>query len=414
MSNVISNRHWADLTDEYVHTDTQYQNIAVSEGEVWRTITNGVFDTIEIPVGTTLYTFDRQSSTRLYKLVDWQNAFNTATGSYVLNYYVNNSGTALTSTYYGYIDIPVTSGEIYRISDVFSAKGDTIPCRGVFYNVNDTFVKQIKFVNPPVLPYQWNDVIVPPTATKMRVNFLQSLNGVADGLNRCCINRAVTPTKVYADNSRFEGKVWSAFGDSTTMYGEWEQMVSHALTLRYVNHGYGGGTIADNGRNNETSYPVLCADAKLNAIMADNPDIVTILGGANDKGLDIPLGNYSDMYATMGTEDKTTYIGAYSYIIKKLLSLNPKLQIVVITCAGSRGDPANTTTGLLNLDYAITSQKIADFFGLKCIFIRGTMRLNTYTLRLLTRDDVHWSFRGSDCVAQDVEREIRTTNWFAS
>lgn len=451
--NDLVNMHYADLTNELTYITGKfvrklvgkpieyvdnavfsYAEIPVQGGEVWRTIdytipkgstwnVRGVFldqngqylsdipydiidsytNTFQVPKNATKMIINKSAATRIYKLVDWEKAFDYTVDSYTEGYFVSNSGSIVASTYYGYIEKEVNAGEIYRITDIFHGTGEHITARGVFKDSQDNVVKTIKTTLND--PYQWNDVIVPTGATKMFVNFLLSVNGIPNAVKRLTLSKAVTPTLIYGDNSDLRDKTIVQFGDSLTWYGERGTLVKHATQMKVVVQGYSGHTIAQTSKNVN-----LCDDAKLQLIIDQNPDIVTIMGGNNDKGYNVPLGNYSDLYADLGTENKDTYIGGYAYIIKKLLSLKPDIHFIILSPLSARGDSPNTI-GLLATDYAEASRKVAEFFGFDWVDIRGKIGLNKYTLDLYTRDEVHLNFRGAQPIAQEEVKALRGINW---
>lgn len=446
----LTNIHYADLTDNYTYTSGKFvrkligrpieyadssitsysEEIPVKEGEVWRTIdysipkgstwnARGVFmdvngtyikdipfdkidsytNTFEIPKQAAKMIVNKRATTRLYKLVDWESIFDYKEDHYEEGFFISSNGSKLPSEFYGYLDVNVSEGDIIRITDIAHGDGTHITARGVFAKEDNTVVKAIKVNQTP--PYQWNDVVVPSGATKIRVNFLLSVNDTPNNLKRITVSKAVKPNLHFGDNSAFRDKVWVGFGASTTWYEDWPTMVKQSTQLKFVNHGFSGHTIA------QTSHGVdLCDDTKLNDIINEKPDLITILGGNNDKGYNTPLGDMSDLYTDMGQEDKSTFIGAFSYIIKKLKSELPNSEIVIAAPVSAKGDYPNNI-GLLVTDYAVASKEIAEFFGLRWIDSRGKIGLNKYTLELLTRDDVHLNFRGSPRLANEALSVIR-------
>lgn len=453
LGNHISNLHWAELQDEFSYKDGQFvqfsldkgveyksniafkysQEIPVKPGEVWQVVdksitpesnwnARGIFlngdkfagnvpyerlddyvNVFMIPMNVTSMILNRRNDFKLLKCVDFENVFDKNTSVYVLNKIVNNSGEIVTNNNCGYIELDVSEGEVYRIADTQTGDGSGLNARGVFKSADGVTIKPIK-VNTNA-PYAWNDVIVPPSATKMYINFVKEIQSEPNAINHITINRATEPIIKYADNSKFRMKKWCAIGDSITWYGDWEQLVCNATNLIYYNYGLSSGSIAMTSRNIN-----ILTDERLDEIIALNPHIISIMGGVNDKAYNVPLGNESDLYATYGTEDRTTFIGSYAYAIKKLLQSNPKLQIVIMSPSSVRNDEPNSI-GLQAIDYANAARKVAEYFSRRFIDIRARLGLNNYNMDVLTRDNVHWSFRGTDCGAQEVDREFRSINW---
>lgn len=114
---------------------------------------------------------------------------------------------------------------------------------------------------------------------------------------------------------------------------------------------YGGTTVINNGKNPRTDFLYRCVNF-------ENPDVIFIHGGTNDKNYDSPLGEY-DYDLSEEQLDETKYRSAYIKLIKMLKRMHPKAQLLIIV-----GD-------MLTEPYYTSTEAIADHFGIPYVSFTG-------------------------------------------
>ena len=200
------------------------------------------------------------------------------------------------------------------------------------------------------------------------------------------------------------GKKFVSLGDSITEQNLWQLYITSYFDLAHVNCGVGSTSVA--GTANAT-YPCFWEDSRLNGVKANNPDILTILGGANDWSRDIPIGTDDECGKQLTLKDKTNFKGAYSYIIENLLTWNPYLAIVLLTTTYGDAE-ADNSLSLTNRDYAEAVKDVAWYYGLTCVDLRGGMGLNSFTAPLLLSDSIHPNTEGAKRIANLVIDKFRS------
>ena len=117
-----------------------------------------------------------------------------------------------------------------------------------------------------------------------------------------------------------------------------------------------------------------------------NYDIVTIFGGTNDKGWQAPLGSLVSMSTALADFNKETFVGAYQYIIQKILNDNPTITILLVTPFRFNG----WQNGTNNLTaYVDKIKELADFYALPILDYYGNSGVNQKNQTALTTDGTH-------------------------
>ena len=132
---------------------------------------------------------------------------------------------------------------------------------------------------------------------------------------------------------------WIAIGDSITYLNEHLDETGNRITkgymtrvveklpqVRYINKGYNGWTASRVG-------------GEIDHLEIESADVYTLFLGTNDWWSGVPLGTIGDYTENKGNK---TFYGSYKIIINKLLSLNKKAKIVLITPM-QRGDFVHIT-----------------------------------------------------------------------
>jgi hypothetical protein len=212
--------------------------------------------------------------------------------------------------------------------------------------------------------------------------------GVADGIATLDSTGKIPLTQIpdgIGGDNLISGKRFTSFGDSITYRNLWQPHIIERFGLIHTNCGIGSTKVA--GAVNAT-YPCFWEPSRISAVQASNPDIVTILGGANDWSGNIAIGTDAEFTKVLGSKDKTTFKGAYSYIIETLLAWKPSLAIILLTTTWGDSEALNSLS-LANRDYAKATKEVAWYYGLLCVDLRGEMGLNAITSPYLLVDTVH-------------------------
>lgn len=201
--------------------------------------------------------------------------------------------------------------------------------------------------------------------------------------------------------SNWEGKIWVGFGDSLTAQSSsyvglsWSPKVEAKTGLEFKNCGIGSTCLAGNGAN--------AFWKRLSTVEEYNPDVVTILGGANDLAYNIPIGTSAEYTKPINDKDTNSFKGAYSYIIETLLTWKASLRIVIMTTAfGDNNDGYK--------EYADACKDVANYYGLPCVDLYGNMGLNKLTSSIYTSDNLHWNAAGSQIVASLLISKLNEIN----
>src|SRR5690625_7831376 len=94
-------------------------------------------------------------------------------------------------------------------------------------------------------------------------------------------------------------------------------MIQDAAGIKPYINCYSGASLTTKHSDN-----TLTDDTRINQLLSSDPEIIIINGGLNDSN-GVELGNTADFKVSLGEEDKATFYGAYSYIIKKILTEKP-------------------------------------------------------------------------------------------
>ena len=123
-------------------------------------------------------------------------------------------------------------------------------------------------------------------------------------------------------------KSWTALGDSITYLNDHQDETGNRITkgymtrvteqlpnIHYINQGHNGWTAVGIAK-------------EIEHLGLQPSDIYSVLLGTNDWWQGLPLGTFNDYLNNTGTG---TFYGAYRIIINKILTLNPKAKIILIT-----------------------------------------------------------------------------------
>lgn len=153
-----------------------------------------------------------------------------------------------------------------------------------------------------------------------------------------------------------KNKTLVALGDSL-IYGNksgteytWPNLLARQEGMTVYNHGVNGNTIAYVEGHSEP----MCRRFR---DMEEPADYVVLLGGANDRRLNVPLGEPD-------SHDETTFMGALNVLAEGLLEKYPKAKLLFMTNYNRKKKP--NELGLRDIDYVDAMLTVAARYAIPC------------------------------------------------
>ena len=160
--------------------------------------------------------------------------------------------------------------------------------------------------------------------------------------------------------SILEGKTLAALGDSL-IYGNllgnektWVNLLGRKHHMKVFNYGINGNPVAV--QEKEPERIPMCIRYQ---DMTKDADYVVILGGANDKRLDVPIGECS-----FSNRDTRTFMGALNTLIEGVTGRSPKARLLLMT--NYNRWPQKNCLGLSDLDYVDAMIKAGELWSVPC------------------------------------------------
>lgn len=160
--------------------------------------------------------------------------------------------------------------------------------------------------------------------------------------------------------SILEGKTLLALGDSL-IYGSrlgnektWVNLLGQKHHMRVYNYGQNGNPVAL--QTKEPEQVPMCVRYQE---MAAETDYLVILGGANDKRLDVPLGEIS-----RDNRDCATFAGALNTLLAGVTARYPKARLLLMT--NYRRWPTENRLGLTEPAYVDAMLSVASMWAIPC------------------------------------------------
>ena len=190
---------------------------------------------------------------------------------------------------------------------------------------------------------------------KFKVNGKEPIRAI---LNVPSVTDIWADVEPFASYSPLFKKTMVGIGDSLmigSVSGEnvtWLNKLGKKFDMTYKNYGDSGDTVA-----NQTQEPQNPGMVNRYMDMIDDADYITLLGGANDRRLNIPLGEND-------SRDIDTFKGALNTIIDGLFAKYPKGKILLMTNYNRFPDSVNSL-GLSDWDYCKAMLDIGELRGVQ-------------------------------------------------
>ena len=206
--------------------------------------------------------------------------------------------------------------------------------------------------------------------------------------------------------SNLAGKKWVSFGDSITERGAWQERVVREFGFEHTNCGIGSTCLSGSGAT------AFWQKTRLDAVKKADPDIVTILGGANDLVSNPNIGTKDELEKSLENKDTETFVGAYSYIIENLLSWKPTLEIMVLGTTWAHNDGATLTSKVSYSDFSNACKMVAEYYGLPFVDLHNGIGFNKFTMsnppyNIYSNDHIHPNALGGRKIASMVIAKMK-------
>lgn len=213
-----------------------------------------------------------------------------------------------------------------------------------------------------------------------------------------------TITFIVKDSNRVKSNIGklATYGDSHVARGVWQQYMIEYFGIQYhTNLGIGSSTVAVNAK---ATKPPFVDNERIAEIVDENPDTIIIIGGTNDVHLETPLGTIKDLESDIESKNKSTFYGAYGFLIETLLKWKPSLQIVLCTT------PQGYYDSIHPLKYAEVSEAIKNisfFYSLPVADVFGECGINKINLTTYSDDLIHYNELGNKRMASVIIETIK-------
>lgn len=240
------------------------------------------------------------------------------------------------------------------------------------------------------------------------MSFVRVTRKVKHICNSMLVNIAEIKDKLVTSK---KAKKWISYGDSITATNGWQPDVAAELGFIHIKRGIGGTTIAERGTiawvdthgNFKARPPAaqppgtieilssMCNSQRINAMIPLDTQILTIMGGTNDYGTNIPLGKGLPTNANP-ILDESTFIGGLCSMIEKIQIRVPNCRIILMTPIpryhNGRYEQKNKA-GLLTSNYAKAVKDVAAFYALPCIDLNAKVGWNNINGGIYLKDGIH-------------------------
>ena len=140
------------------------------------------------------------------------------------------------------------------------------------------------------------------------------------------------------------------YGNKSGTQYTWPSLLAEHAGMIVSNYGMNGNSVAFVEGHSEP----MCRRFR---DMEEPADYVVLLGGANDRRLNVPLGEIDSM-------DETTFMGALNILANGLLEKYPKAKLLFMTNYNRKKKP--NALGLCDIDYVDAMLAVAARYAIPC------------------------------------------------
>lgn len=256
--------------------------------------------------------------------------------------------------------------------------------------------------------YVVGGITLPTNTGKFRVQYDKTISKmqIEKGL--------VTPYREYGDyinpiylkeisTNKLSDVAFTSYGDSITFRNSWQPYVAEYFELVHTNLGIGSTTLAY-VEQYEAEYPSFVNANRVQGVKDSNPDILTILGGTNDRHRGVTIGTNAECTKLLADKDKTTYKGALSWLIETFLTWKPTLEIVILT-------PLQGNWGYDYTEYVNAAKEVAHFYALPFINLFEESGISIFNAATYTTDGLHPNEAGGKRIADLVISKLNSLSY---
>ena len=287
----------------------------------------------------------------------------------------------------------ITGGENVLISSDGVEVSNPNMYKVISYSVNDTWLS--------TQLYKLGGVLVTPSTAYVKIQYDNTAVKLQVEIGEVTEYMPFSYLKIsneYIDNAPIIVSPWDRFtsyGDSLVFRNRWQPHVVEHFGFNHTNLGIGSTTLAY-VEQHEATYPSFTNASRIQAVKDSNPDIIVIMGGANDAHRNVTIGDDSEFDKELSLKDKTNFKGAYSWIVETLLEWKPNLVIVLMTM-----NQTNYTAKDYKA-YADATVDTARYYALPLIDLYHGSGINKMNLSEYTIDGLHHSSQGGSKVGSMV------------
>ena len=327
------------------------------------------------------------------------NLFDSNDADVIIGGYVNAQGEYIEDTNRNQTGlIPVTSGVTYTASD----KAGFV----LWYDSTKTFLSStVSNV------FNTNGYVVTPENAcygrfLSRTNYWSEFMVVeGDTLPETYTPSQYKMVKAYipnVDTGDLSGMTLTTYGDSIVFRNGWQPAIVEKFGFNHVNLGIGSTSMALHSEV-ESTYPCMVNAGRIQGVKDSNPDLLVIMAGTNDCHYGVAIGDNSQFSLGLDSKDKTTFKGAYSYLIETLLTWKPTLRMLLMT-------PMHSSYETGDRDYNTYSQAVREVAEYYCIPVADTSKesgISKFNYNTYTSDGIHPNDTGCEIISSIVGSKIR-------
>ena len=145
----------------------------------------------------------------------------------------------------------------------------------------------------------------------------------------------------------------------------WPQLLADKYGFKLDNKGIGGSTMSNFVTTNNPMVD------RYNTMPNNNPQIVLLQGGRNDRNKNVPIGENTDT-------DTKTFKGSVNYLITKMQEKYPDALLICITPWKINTDKDRNDLGKNTYDYAMAMVEVCEYRGVVCFNAADTELSKVY------------------------------------